>query len=243
LFGIPYQYTLSQVLKARLTFMRDCYQIRDDDFLTFDALRQSAQCIGRVIRSKTDYGIVILADSRFNRLTTRQRFPNWIKQFVRETALNLTTDVAIDQMKTFLRVMGQPIDQTALRQILYNEKELEKFVNRYRLGLVGEGEQQHLMSRAHIQPAVAGVNPVIQEFQAVPVPPDPLEQITNHGEAMNGVDMDEGYYDEMEMYLEEAQNETKQSSAESESKLSEEQVMEKSKQLRTSLFLFEDILD
>jgi DNA excision repair protein ERCC-2 len=36
--------------------------------MTFDALRQSAQCVGRVIRSKTDYGIVILADARFNKV-------------------------------------------------------------------------------------------------------------------------------------------------------------------------------
>lgn len=42
-------------------------QIREGDFLTFDAIRQCAQCIGRVIRSKTDYGLVVLADSRYNR--------------------------------------------------------------------------------------------------------------------------------------------------------------------------------
>lgn len=44
--------------------MRAHYQIKDNDYLTFDALRQAAQCVGRVIRSKTDYGLVILADSR-----------------------------------------------------------------------------------------------------------------------------------------------------------------------------------
>ena len=50
LMGVPYQYTLSHVLRARLEFLRQEYQIRDNDFLTFDALRQSAQCVGRVIR-------------------------------------------------------------------------------------------------------------------------------------------------------------------------------------------------
>ena len=69
LFGIPYQYTKSPVLGARLEYMREKYTIREDDFLTFDALRQSAQCVGRVIRSKTDYGLVILADSRYLPLT------------------------------------------------------------------------------------------------------------------------------------------------------------------------------
>lgn len=37
-------------------------QIREDDFLTFDALRHAAQCVGRAIRGKMDYGIMIFAD-------------------------------------------------------------------------------------------------------------------------------------------------------------------------------------
>ncbi|KAJ1406448.1 helicase C-terminal domain-containing protein, partial [Ochromonadaceae sp. CCMP2298] len=124
IFGIPYQYTLSHVLRARLSFMREKYQIRDNDFLTFDALRQSAQCVGRVIRSKTDYGIVVLADSRYNRLDKRSKFPPWILQFMRESSLNLPTDAAVDQIKSFLRQMGQPIEQEALHSILLNEAQV-----------------------------------------------------------------------------------------------------------------------
>ena len=123
-FGIPYQYTLSHVLRARLNFMRERYGIRDNDFLTFDALRQAAQCVGRVIRSKTDYGVVVLADSRYNRADKRSKFPPWILQFVRESALNLPTDSAVDQIKSFLRMMGQPIDQEALHSILLNESQV-----------------------------------------------------------------------------------------------------------------------
>lgn len=37
-------------------------QIRENDFLTFDAMRHAAQCVGRAIRGKTDYGIMIFAD-------------------------------------------------------------------------------------------------------------------------------------------------------------------------------------
>lgn len=118
LFGIPYQYTKSPVLKARLDFMQTKYQIEDKKFLTFDALRQSAQCVGRVIRSKTDYGLVILADSRYNQKDKREKFPPWITQFVTEASSNISTDIAVSQIKTFLREMGQPIDQEALTSIL-----------------------------------------------------------------------------------------------------------------------------
>ncbi len=50
MFGVPFQYTLSHVLRARLEYLRATLQIREGDFLTFDALRQAAQCVGRVIR-------------------------------------------------------------------------------------------------------------------------------------------------------------------------------------------------
>ena len=54
LFGVPFQYTKSQVLLARLDYLRRTHQIREGDFLNFDALRQAAQCVGRVVRSKTE---------------------------------------------------------------------------------------------------------------------------------------------------------------------------------------------
>jgi DNA excision repair protein ERCC-2 len=104
LFGVPFQYTESFVLRARLDFMHANYQIHDNDFLTFDALRQAAQCIGRVIRSKTDYGLVILADSRFGRHDKRSKLPPWINQFLRDHNLNLSIDTAVDQVKLFVIV-------------------------------------------------------------------------------------------------------------------------------------------
>lgn len=88
MFGIPYVYTQSRILKARLEYLRDQFQvnitlkssqntsmykqniyafvipfqIRENDFLTFDAMRHAAQCVGRAIRGKTDYGIMVFAD-------------------------------------------------------------------------------------------------------------------------------------------------------------------------------------
>lgn len=48
--------------QARLEYLRDHFQIRENDFLTFDAMRHAAQCVGRAIRGKTDYGLMIFAD-------------------------------------------------------------------------------------------------------------------------------------------------------------------------------------
>jgi DNA excision repair protein ERCC-2 len=62
MFGVPYQYTESRILKARLEYLRDAYRIRESEFLGFDAMRNAAQCVGRVLRGKTDWGLMVFAD-------------------------------------------------------------------------------------------------------------------------------------------------------------------------------------
>jgi hypothetical protein len=48
--------------QARLEYLRDTYRIRESEFLGFDAMRTAAQCVGRVLRGKTDWGLMIFAD-------------------------------------------------------------------------------------------------------------------------------------------------------------------------------------
>lgn len=97
-----------------------------EDFLNFDALRQASQCVGRVIRSKTDYGLMVLADSRYNRHDKRSKLPKWILQFLSDQYLNLSTDMALQHVRHFLRQMSQPIDQTALQSVLLTLEEVER---------------------------------------------------------------------------------------------------------------------
>ena len=47
------------VCRARLEYLRETFQIKESDYLAFDAVRQAAQCVGRVIRSKADYGMMV----------------------------------------------------------------------------------------------------------------------------------------------------------------------------------------
>ena len=42
-FGIPFIFTQSRILRARLDYLRTKIQLREADFLTFDAMRQTAQ--------------------------------------------------------------------------------------------------------------------------------------------------------------------------------------------------------
>lgn len=108
MIGVPFQYTESRILKARLEFMRENYHIRENDFLSFDAMRHGAQCLGRVLRGKDDYGIMVLADKRFSR--KRTQLPKWINQAIMDSDVNLSTDMAVAAAKKFLRTMAQPMD-------------------------------------------------------------------------------------------------------------------------------------
>ncbi|CAJ0765692.1 7523_t:CDS:2, partial [Entrophospora sp. SA101] len=125
IFGVPYQYTESRILKARLEFLRDNYQIRENDFLTFDAMRHAAQCVGRVLRGKTDYGLMIFADKRFGRADKRNKLPKWINQHITDIAINLSTDMALVIAKKFLRSMAQPFEHDKFGISLWSLKDLE----------------------------------------------------------------------------------------------------------------------
>ena len=58
-------------------------QIKDkNEFFEFDTMRQCSQCLGRVMRRKTDYGMMILADQRFNKYSRYEKLPKWIENLV-----------------------------------------------------------------------------------------------------------------------------------------------------------------
>lgn len=124
--------------QARLEYLRDQFQIRENDFLTFDAMRHAAQCVGRAIRGKTDYGLMIFADKvnisslcsmsgwlrlgvsfqllkpsgshpqRYARADKRGKLPRWIQEHITDGSLNLTIDETVQLAKHFLRQMAQP---------------------------------------------------------------------------------------------------------------------------------------
>lgn len=122
--GVPFQYTESRILKARLEFLRETYRIRENDFLSFDAMRHAAQCLGRVLRGKDDYGIMVLADRRFQK--KRAQLPKWINQALLDSEMNLSTDMAVSAARRFLKVIAQPFPAEAQEGTsIWNKKDLE----------------------------------------------------------------------------------------------------------------------
>lgn len=124
--GVPFQYTESRILKARLEFLRENYRIRENDFLSFDAMRHASQCLGRVLRGKDDYGIMVLADRRF--MKKRGQLPRWIDQALLDSETNLSTDMAVSSAKKFLKNIAQPFKQKDHEGIsTWSLKDLKKY--------------------------------------------------------------------------------------------------------------------
>uniref|UniRef100_A0A383WM71 DNA 5'-3' helicase n=1 Tax=Tetradesmus obliquus TaxID=3088 RepID=A0A383WM71_TETOB len=122
MIGVPYQYTLSRVLRARLDYLRETFQIKESDYLAFDAIRQAAQCVGRVIRSKADYGLMVFADRRYQRHDKRDKLPKWITSNLKEAHMNLSTDMLMVVTREFMRSMAQPVDRAAAGKGLLSQE-------------------------------------------------------------------------------------------------------------------------
>ena len=122
IIGIPFQYSKSKPLLCRMDYVEKKFGISNKDFLTFDAMRQCSQCLGRVIRSKADYGLMIMADRRFSKEDKIEKLPEWIQSRIDPESRDLQLDVALMKAKQFFRAMGQPLVLT--RELYYNNEDM-----------------------------------------------------------------------------------------------------------------------
>ena len=69
-------------------------------------MRQCSQCVGRVLRSKYDYGLMIFADKRYSRSDKEDKLPIWIRNQMDAKNKNLSVDIAIQLANQFFKEMG-----------------------------------------------------------------------------------------------------------------------------------------
>ncbi|VDM59396.1 unnamed protein product [Angiostrongylus costaricensis] len=81
MLGIPYVYTESRILRARLEYLRDQFGIK--------------------------YLISFLI-KRFSRQDKRGKLPRWMQEYLEETATNLSIDEAVQLARRWLTLMAQP---------------------------------------------------------------------------------------------------------------------------------------
>ena len=114
--GVPFLPPEIRALNERKRWIEENLKITESEYVTFDAMRQSAQCIGRVLRNKADYGVMILADCRYSTADKIGKLPQWILQNLGSN-VNTSTDMCIELTKSFFRGIAQ-------NESLYHEKDL-----------------------------------------------------------------------------------------------------------------------
>ena len=55
---------------------------------------------------------------RYNRYDKRSKLPAWVNQFLVDHHINLSTDMAVDASKLFLRQLAQPVNKTEYAKAL-----------------------------------------------------------------------------------------------------------------------------
>ncbi|KRH94866.1 DNA repair helicase (rad3) [Pseudoloma neurophilia] len=108
--GVPFAYTESVIIQQRVRYLTNNLKITS--FLQFDALRHAMQCLGRVIRGKNDYGLIIVADYRYTRY-----IPTLSSKY--SILDSLSIDMAINYGKLFFRRMAnrEPIKMVTSDQV------------------------------------------------------------------------------------------------------------------------------
>jgi DNA excision repair protein ERCC-2 len=61
---------------------------------------------------------MVFADQRYNRYDKRSKLPKWVQQFMVDHHINLSTDMAVDAAKHFLRQLAQPVDKSEFAKAL-----------------------------------------------------------------------------------------------------------------------------
>jgi DNA excision repair protein ERCC-2 len=140
--GVPYQYVLSRKLRARLEYYATVHGIKESEFLSFDAMRATSQCIGRVLRNKQDYGVMILADYRYAKSDKRDKLPNWIKEKLEFSGLNV--DLTVSGCRDFLLNVTQTDPNQEKNRVIseLGASEWRNWVNKEILGAGKAGNFQ-----------------------------------------------------------------------------------------------------
>lgn len=130
MLGVPFVYTESPSLRERLRFLREEYDIREYDFLVFDAMRHAAQCLGRGFRKKSDYSLMVMADHRYTQQNIFGKMPRWVRDRLEKGNTGLSIDMAVNIAKAFFREMAQPFE--GANGSLLSREEVEKHLGSVR---------------------------------------------------------------------------------------------------------------
>ena len=104
--GMPFTNTMARNTQVRLRWMRETENINESDWLQFDACRHASQCLGRAIRGKDDYAMLVMADKRFSRNDRLKKMPSWLTSRIEPSMKDMSIDECTREARVHMKSMG-----------------------------------------------------------------------------------------------------------------------------------------
>jgi len=99
--GVPYANYSEDKIKKKKVFLNDREKDLGNKWYEADAMLNVNQSLGRVIRNKNDYGVMICIDERFNDPRIKSLFSDWIYKN-KENRFLIDNDTYYEEINTFL---------------------------------------------------------------------------------------------------------------------------------------------
>ena len=118
MIGTPYLQARPIEIERRLNYLMEKKKIGIDEFLLYDMMKTANQCVGRCMRGKKDYSVIIYADKRFKYTDQKIKncVPKWIESAIQSTHIDLPADQCISIAKDFLMKMSYSSSSEFLNQ-------------------------------------------------------------------------------------------------------------------------------
>ena len=81
---------------------------------------------------------MVFADKRYQRADKRDKIPRWITSHLKDSHLNLSTDMLVAIARDFMRSMAQPYDKMAVGKSLLTLEAVEA-LEKARMPVAGSG--------------------------------------------------------------------------------------------------------
>jgi DNA excision repair protein ERCC-2 len=119
--GLPFLSTESRIFKPLQEYLKKKLNVDQNEYMTFDALRYTSGCLGKLVQNKNDYACMVLADKRYNQSEKRALLPGWMQQQLSNDHLSLSTDKLLEAARKFLKEMAQNRDVSDLKTLSEND--------------------------------------------------------------------------------------------------------------------------
>jgi DNA excision repair protein ERCC-2 len=103
ILGYPMDEVNIPAIGLRAKYMDSKFQFPTDKFIKWNSLRSALSCLSTILSSKSDYGVILLVDRRYDEAEIKdEMLPLWIRGFLTQATMGQGVEEAKEQTRKFL---------------------------------------------------------------------------------------------------------------------------------------------